>query len=191
MAGTSLGMIETRGYTAAICAADAGMKAANVEFLGYARTSPALITIRFQGDVGAVKAAVEAATAAASAVGQVVAKLIIPRPDRQLSGLVRSNSPAPSSPASQVTPETLPQPAPPAPESGPQSASTDPPEPQAAPKRKRPATRKNRPTTRTVRASRQKAATPSKQQSEPPQESPTQTVKSNAGKAPGKDTKEA
>ncbi|WP_084813668.1 BMC domain-containing protein [Desulfogranum japonicum] len=84
MAGTSLGIIETRGYVAAVVAADAGTKAAAVTFLGYKRVSPALISIAFQGDVGAVNAAVQAGVAAATPVGEIVARLVIPRPDKQL-----------------------------------------------------------------------------------------------------------
>lgn len=80
----SLGLIETWGYTAAIEAADAGTKAANVTLLGYEVTLAGLVTVKFQGDVGAVKAAVSAASAAAEKVGKVVTVHVIPRPDGQL-----------------------------------------------------------------------------------------------------------
>lgn len=172
MAGTSLGMIETRGYVAAICGADAAMKAANVEFLGYAHTSPALITIRFQGDVAAVQAAVQAATAAASSVGQVVAQLIIPRPDRQLSGYRRSDSPALSSAAPSPGPESLPQPVPTAAQTIPGPPAATAPDASAAPKRKRPAARNKR--NPNSRASRPKAA--AKQQPEPTRDTPAKPV---------------
>ena len=85
MAGTSLGIIETRGYVAAVVAADAGTKAAAVTFLGYEQVSPALISIAFQGDVAAVTAAVQAGVAAADPVGEIVARLVIPRPTNNLS----------------------------------------------------------------------------------------------------------
>ena len=113
MAGTSLGMIETWGYTAAVTAADAGTKAANVALLGFRHTSPALVAVVFTGDVAAVQTAVHAGCAAAAQVGQVVARLIIPRPDRQLSGSLRNNSPvAPSqeSPCGAEQPEQQPGP---------------------------------------------------------------------------------
>ena len=72
MRNISLGMIETLGWTAAVEAADAGTKAANVALLPYGRAGAGLITIKFRGDVGAVQAAVTAASAAAKRVGKVV-----------------------------------------------------------------------------------------------------------------------
>lgn len=80
----SLGLIETWGYVPAIEAADAGTKAADVTLLGYERARAGLITVKFVGDVAAVKAAVTAGSAAAEKVGKVVAVHVIPRPDRQL-----------------------------------------------------------------------------------------------------------
>lgn len=80
----SLGLVETWGYTPAIEAADAGSKAANVTMLGYERVGAGLVTVKFIGDVAAVKAAVSAARTAAGKVGKVVSVHVIPRPDRQL-----------------------------------------------------------------------------------------------------------
>jgi len=80
----SLGLIETWGYVPAIEAADAATKAADVTLLGYERARAGLITVKFVGDVAAVKAAVTAGSAAAEKVGKVVAVHVIPRPDRQL-----------------------------------------------------------------------------------------------------------
>ena len=80
----SLGMIETWGYVPAIEAADAGIKAADVALLGYEEVRAGLITVKFIGDVGAIKAAVAAGAAAGERVGKVVAVHVIPRPDRQL-----------------------------------------------------------------------------------------------------------
>lgn len=84
MVKQSLGLIETWGYVPAIEAADAGTKAANVTLLGYERARGGLITVKFVGDVGAVKASVAAGVAAAEKVGKVVSVHVIPRPDRQL-----------------------------------------------------------------------------------------------------------
>ena len=84
MRNISLGMIETLGWAAAVEAADAGTKAANVALLPYGRAGAGLITIKFRGDVGAVQAAVTAASAAAKRVGKVVSVHVIPRPDPQL-----------------------------------------------------------------------------------------------------------
>ena len=80
----SLGIIETRGYVAAVEAADAGMKAANVVFLGYEVILTGLVTIKFAGDVAAVKTAVAAGVAAAGKIGRVMAHHVIPRPDDQI-----------------------------------------------------------------------------------------------------------
>ena len=81
----SLGLIETMGYTAAIEAADAATKSADVVFAGYEITLAGLVTVKFLGDVGAVKAAVAAGTAAAEKVGTVIVSHVIPRPDDQIS----------------------------------------------------------------------------------------------------------
>ncbi len=80
----SLGLIETSGLVAAIEAADAGSKAANVTFRGYERARAGLITVVFLGDVAAVRAAVTAGSAAAKRVGTVISVHVIARPDRQL-----------------------------------------------------------------------------------------------------------
>lgn len=80
----ALGMIETRGMVAAIEAADAMVKAANVELVGRERVGAGLIAIKVFGDVGAVKAAVEAGATACKRVGEVVSVHIIPRPHEQV-----------------------------------------------------------------------------------------------------------
>ena len=76
----ALGMIETRGLVAAIEAADAMCKAANVELVGTEKIGSGLVTIMVRGDVGAVKSAVESGSAAASKLGELVATHVIPRP---------------------------------------------------------------------------------------------------------------
>lgn len=80
MTGEALGMIETRGLVAAIEAADAMVKAANVRLIGYEKIGSAYVTVMVRGDVGAVKAAVDAGLAAAKRVGEVVSVHVIPRP---------------------------------------------------------------------------------------------------------------
>ena len=80
MAQESLGMIETRGLTAAIEAADAMVKAAEVTLVGTEKIGSGLVSVMVRGDVGAVKAAVEAGSAAAARLGEVVATHVIPRP---------------------------------------------------------------------------------------------------------------
>ncbi len=81
---SALGMVETRGLVAAIEAADAMLKAANVKFVGKEIVVPALITIKVIGDTAAVKAAVDAGAEAAKRVGQLVSVHVIPQPDEQL-----------------------------------------------------------------------------------------------------------
>ncbi len=79
--GRALGLIETRGLVGALEAADAGVKAADVELLGVEYADAGLVTVQFQGDVAAAKAAVDAGAAAAERVGQLVAVHVIPQPD--------------------------------------------------------------------------------------------------------------
>ena len=76
----ALGMIETRGLVAAIEAADAMLKAANVTLIGTEKIGSGLVSVMVRGDVGAVNAAVEAGATNASNLGELVAKHVIPRP---------------------------------------------------------------------------------------------------------------
>jgi len=80
MTKEALGMIETRGLTANIEAADAMVKAANVTLIGQVKIGAGLVTAMVRGDVGAVKAATDAGAAAAQKVGEVVSVHVIPRP---------------------------------------------------------------------------------------------------------------
>jgi ethanolamine utilization protein EutM len=76
----ALGLIETRGLVAAIQAADAMVKAADVRLVQYEKVGGGLVTVAIRGDVGAVKAATEAGGQAASQVGEVISIHVIPRP---------------------------------------------------------------------------------------------------------------
>ena len=80
MVQQALGMVETRGLVAAIEAADAMLKAANVTLVGTEKIGSGLVSVMVRGDVGAVKAAVEAGAANASRLGELVATHVIPRP---------------------------------------------------------------------------------------------------------------
>ena len=84
----ALGMVETHGYVAAVEAADAMTKAANVIFSGYVKIGAGLVTVTVRGDVGAVQAAVSAGVAAAEAVGEVASKHVIPRPHADVESLL-------------------------------------------------------------------------------------------------------
>lgn len=84
MTQEALGMVETRGLVAAIEAADAMCKAANVSLIGTERIGSGLVTVMVRGDVGAVKSAVEAGGNNASRLGELVATHVIPRPHQDV-----------------------------------------------------------------------------------------------------------
>ena len=90
MTNEALGMIETKGLVAAIEAADAMVKSANVSLMGYENIGSGLVTVMVRGDVGAVKAAVDAGAAAADKVGQVVSVHVIPRPHGDVEKILPS-----------------------------------------------------------------------------------------------------
>jgi ethanolamine utilization protein EutM len=78
--GQALGMVETRGYVAAVEAADAMVKAADVELVGIQRVDPALCTVVVRGDVGAVRVACDAGAERAARVGELLSAHVIARP---------------------------------------------------------------------------------------------------------------
>lgn len=84
----ALGMVETKGLVGAIEAADAMVKASNVELAGYEKIGSGLVTVMVRGDVGAVKAAVEAGAVAAGNVGMVISTHVIPRPHHDVETLL-------------------------------------------------------------------------------------------------------
>ena len=90
MALEALGMVETRGLVAAIEAADAMVKAANVELIGTEKIGSGLVSVMVRGDVGAVKAAVEAGSSSAGSLGEVVATHVIPRPHADVEKILPS-----------------------------------------------------------------------------------------------------
>lgn len=94
MALQALGMVETRGLVPLIEAADAMVKAASVELVGWDRVGAGMVTAFVRGDVAAVKASTDAGAAAAGKLGEVVSVHVIPRPHDELEQAL------PSSPAS-------------------------------------------------------------------------------------------
>ncbi len=90
MALEALGMVETRGLVAAIEAADAMVKAANVELIGTEKIGSGLVSVMVRGDVGAVKAAVEAGSSSAGSLGEVIATHVIPRPHGDVEKILPS-----------------------------------------------------------------------------------------------------
>ncbi len=87
----SKGFIETKGLVAAIEAADAMVKAANVELIGKETVGGGLVAVMIEGDVGAVKAAVDAGAAAAKKVGELVSVHVIARPQKESEEIFFNN----------------------------------------------------------------------------------------------------
>lgn len=85
---SALGLIETKGMVAAVEAADAMVKAANVVLTGSEFIGGGLVTVMVRGDVGAVKAAVDAGAAAAKRVGELVSVHVIPRPHTDIEAIL-------------------------------------------------------------------------------------------------------
>lgn len=89
---TAIGMIETRGLIGSIEAADAMLKAANVELVNQEKIDGALVTVLVEGDVGAVQAAVEAGRDAAARVGELLSAHVIPRADESAYRMIKKQS---------------------------------------------------------------------------------------------------
>ncbi|MGL5601621.1 MAG: BMC domain-containing protein [Silvania sp.] len=106
MSGQSLGLIETVGMAAAVEAADAAMKSANVSLVGYELTKGGgMVTVKLEGEIGAMNAAVAAAISAASRVGNVYAHKVIARTAQNIEHIIHSREtvgvvqPEPETPA--------------------------------------------------------------------------------------------
>jgi len=81
----ALGMIETKGFIAMVEAADAMLKSANVQFVGWDKVGGGMVTVFVNGDVGAVKASTDAGANAAGRVGEVISVQVIARPHDDLN----------------------------------------------------------------------------------------------------------
>jgi ethanolamine utilization protein EutM len=86
--GEALGMIETRGMVAMIEAADAMVKAANVQLVGWEKIGSGYVTVLVRGDVASVRAATDAGAAAARRVGELISVHVIPRPHSSLEDIL-------------------------------------------------------------------------------------------------------
>src|SRR5438128_1807126 len=84
----ALGMIETKGFVGMVEAADAMVKAAKVELVGYEKIGGGYVTAVVRGDVAAVKAATEAGQRAAERVGELVTVHVIPRPHANIAAVL-------------------------------------------------------------------------------------------------------
>jgi microcompartment protein CcmL/EutN len=84
----ALGMIETKGLVGMVEAADAMVKAARVEFVGWEKIGGGYVTAIVRGDVAAVKAATEAGSRQAQRVGELVSVHVIPRPHADIDAVL-------------------------------------------------------------------------------------------------------
>ena len=84
MKGQAIGMVETKGLVAQIEAADAMLKAANVNVVGQIEIGGGLVTTIINGDFGSVRAAVDAGAAQAAQVGELISSHVMPRPEGSL-----------------------------------------------------------------------------------------------------------
>lgn len=91
MAGDALGLVETRGLVGSVEAADAMVKAAKVQLVGYEKIGGGYVTVMVRGDVGAVKAATDVGAEAAAKVGEVVSVHVIPRPHAEVESILPSS----------------------------------------------------------------------------------------------------
>ena len=73
MSSNALGLIETKGYVAAVAAADAMVKAANVTIVAREEVGDGLVTVVIVG------------AEAVNQVGELVSQHVIPRPHLELS----------------------------------------------------------------------------------------------------------
>lgn len=110
MPGQSLGLIETVGLAAAVEAADAAMKSAHVTLVGYELTQGGgMVTVKLEGEVGAINAAVAAGVLAASKVSTVVAHKVIARTAQYIESMIYSADTTGLTPAEpEITPQENP-----------------------------------------------------------------------------------
>jgi ethanolamine utilization protein EutM len=97
LASEALGMVETRGLIGSVEAADAMVKAANVDLIGKEYIGAGYVTVLVRGDVGAVKAATDAGAAAARRVGELISVHVIPRPHSEVERILPKLPTAPKS----------------------------------------------------------------------------------------------
>ena len=76
----SWGFIEVIGYTPAVAAADAMVKAADVKLAGIEVIGGGYVTVAATGEIGAVRTAVDAGAEAAAQAGKVHCVNVIAKP---------------------------------------------------------------------------------------------------------------
>ena len=106
----ALGLLEVEGMVAAVDAADAMLKAANVRLLSHEVLDPGRLTLVVEGDLAACRAALDAGAAAARRTGCVISCREIGRPEedtQRLIGGFQAPPPAPMPPADPASSEAL------------------------------------------------------------------------------------
>lgn len=87
-------MIETQGLIYSIEAADAMIKASNVELVSQTLVDAGIVTIVVQGDVGAVQAAVDAGKETVLQMnGILLSAHVIPRADQAVYDMINPKKP--------------------------------------------------------------------------------------------------
>ncbi|KUP23278.1 BMC domain-containing protein [Paenibacillus sp. DMB5] len=91
----ALGLIETLGFTTAVSAADAALKAADVQLVAVEKIigvgGSLGVTLHFSGDVAAVTASVEAGQAEGRRIGTVVSAHVIAKAHSDVTGKILGN----------------------------------------------------------------------------------------------------
>ncbi|MCX7594873.1 MAG: BMC domain-containing protein [Fischerella sp.] len=80
LSNQAVGLVETRGFPAMVGAADAMLKAADVQLAAYEKVGAGLCTAIIRGSVANVAVAVEAGMYEAERIGELNAVMVIPRP---------------------------------------------------------------------------------------------------------------
>ncbi len=80
----AIGIVESRGLTAAIEAGDAMLKTADVKAVGKEKIGSGLVTIIITGDVAAVETAVAVGAEVVERKGELIGMHVIARPHEEL-----------------------------------------------------------------------------------------------------------
>lgn len=105
MGYSALGLIEVRGYLGAVAAADAALKAASITCIGMEIIGGGLVTVKLDGDVGAVQAAVEAGAEMAKQLNVLLTRHVIARMHEETAVLVEEQDDTGESPLQAVMDE--------------------------------------------------------------------------------------
>jgi len=95
----AIGLLETRGFTAAIAGTDAMVKAANVTVMRREQIGSAYVTVLIRGDVASVKAAIDAGAEAAKEHGELVTVHVIASPHPATAETLKLDGPGDPAPA--------------------------------------------------------------------------------------------